>query len=199
MEQPPRPRYRVSPERAALTVEGYNWAPPFSNFLPGIAGPWGKPMWVFYVSRGQAVISAGVRDKNGQMLEFQSFNQALARVELEGFRTFLRLDGGPVHEPFRKRASSAHVRQELTVAPAELVLRERNQRLGIEIEVVTFTVPGQPWAMLLRQVTVRNLRRSARHLEWLDGAARVLPFGLDQQRIKGIPRHIEAMMGVARV
>jgi hypothetical protein len=30
-----------------FVVEGYNRAPPFSSFLPGIAGKWGIPVWCY--------------------------------------------------------------------------------------------------------------------------------------------------------
>ncbi len=81
----PRPPVSLSldPETSTFVVEGYNWARPFSNFLPGIAGMWGVPIWVYWVSRAQAVSSVGVRDKDGQILEFQSFNQAAFRVARE--------------------------------------------------------------------------------------------------------------------
>jgi hypothetical protein len=46
-------------------LTGYNQARPFSSFLPGIAGEYGKPMWVFYTNRGQCISSFGVGDKNG--------------------------------------------------------------------------------------------------------------------------------------
>ncbi len=100
-------------------VENYNWADPFSNFFPGIAGNRGIPLWLYYVSRGQAVSSFGVRDKDGQILEFYSFNKAVMRVAREGFRTFVRLDGGEVYEPFQK-TSDARIRQQLVVSAAEL-------------------------------------------------------------------------------
>ncbi len=192
----PAVRYSLSADAGRFLVEGYPWAKPFSNFLPGIAGKWGVPLWAYYVSQGQAICSVGVRDKNGQILEFQSFNLALSRVAREGFRTFLRLDGGEVYEPFQKRADPKVV-QTMEVAPAELSLRERNLRLGLEIEVVYFGLPNLRVAGLARLVFVRDLTGRARQLEWIDGAARVLPLGLDHQRIKGVARHVEAMMGVA--
>ena len=55
----PRPNYSLD-EVGRFTVENYNWAKPFSNFFPGIAGAWGIPMWVFYVSRGLG----NLRDRN---------------------------------------------------------------------------------------------------------------------------------------
>jgi len=34
-----------------FVLENYASAHPFASFLPGIAGPQGIPMWVFYVNR----------------------------------------------------------------------------------------------------------------------------------------------------
>jgi hypothetical protein len=186
----------LDPETSHFSVGGYNSAPAFSSFLPGIAGKWGIPIWCFYVNRGQAVSSFGVQDKDHQILEFQSFNQACMRVEREGFRTLLRLEGGRIHEPFR-RGGDPRIEQTMIIAPAELRLREKNPELGLEIEVTYFGLPNLRVAGLVRIVTIKNLKKKPRRIEWIDGLPRVLPHGLDQQRIKGIPRHVEAMMGVS--
>ncbi|MBE7479913.1 MAG: hypothetical protein HS104_08010 [Polyangiaceae bacterium] len=191
----PTARSYVDPTTSFFTVHGYAAAPPFSSFLPGIAGKWGIPLWCFYVNRGQAVCSFGVRDKDHQILEFQSFNQACMRIDREGFRTFLRLDGDEVYEPFRK-SDDPRVEQTMLIAPAELTLRERNPVVGIETEVTYFGLPNLRVAGLVRSVRIKNLKRKRRRVEWLDGLPRILPHGLDQQRIKGIPRHVEGMMGV---
>jgi len=195
MSTPPV-RYHLDPATGAFTIEGYNWARPLSDFFPGIAGRFGVPLWAYLVNRGQAIASVGVGDKDGQILEFQSFNQACMRIAREGFRTFLRLDGGPVYEPFAKTADP-QVQQSLRIGIADLGLVERNEALGLEVEVAYFPLPGLPLAALGRSVWIRDLSGKDRRLEWLDGAARVIPYGMDQARIKGIPRHIEAMMGVA--
>ena len=137
--------------------------------------------------------SVGVRDKDGQILEFYSLNKAVMRIEREGFRTFIRIDGGPVYEPFR-RTEDEGISQTMTVSSAELVLRERNERLGIEIDVAYFALPNLAVAAMARQVRLRNLAARRRRFEWLDGAARIIPFGVGLQRSKAIPRHIEAMM-----
>jgi hypothetical protein len=34
-------------------LRDYDKKKPMSNFLSGLAGPWGVPMWTFYVNRGQ--------------------------------------------------------------------------------------------------------------------------------------------------
>ena len=75
MAAPPVKYYLDSQNR--FVVENYNWAKPFSNFFPGIAGKWGIPMWVYYVSKAQAICSVGVHDKDHAILEFMSFNKAL--------------------------------------------------------------------------------------------------------------------------
>ena len=84
----PRTTYALDLDTSSFVIEEYNWAPAFSNFLPGIAGAWGIPLWAYYVNRGHAMTSVGVRDKDGQILEFYSLNKAVMRVEREGFRTF---------------------------------------------------------------------------------------------------------------
>lgn len=60
-------------EGGRFSIENYNWAKPISNFLPGIAGKWGIPMWVYYVSKHQGVCSLGIQDKDHAIMEFQSF------------------------------------------------------------------------------------------------------------------------------
>ncbi len=34
-------------------MEDYDAKSPFSSFLPAVAGYFGKPVWAFYVNRGQ--------------------------------------------------------------------------------------------------------------------------------------------------
>ena len=189
------PHSYLDPTTAHFVFENYNWDVPHSNFLPGIAGKWGVPVWCYLVNRGQCVASFGVRDKDGQILEFYSFNKACMRVEREGFRTFVRLGDKQVYEPFR-RSDDERIAQTMIVAPGEITLRETNPTLGLEFEVVYFGLPGERVAGLVRMLTVRNLKKKERRLDLVDGLPRILPFGLDQARIKGIPRHIEGMMGV---
>lgn len=105
----------------SYTVRDYLNAKPFSSFLSGLAGIWGKPMWAHYVNRGQAIACFGIQDKNMAFLEFQSARLHQTRNALEGFRTFLRLSrkNSPtiVYEPFRQHAPDAGIEQVLTVFP----------------------------------------------------------------------------------
>jgi hypothetical protein len=189
-----RIRYSLD-DRKRFVVEDYNWAIPFSNFFPGIAGLWGIPLWIYYVSRGQAVCSMGVRDKDHQILEFQSFNRACQAVPDEGFRTFIRLGDGSVHEPF-VRTERVEVEQSLAISAGEVELCERDPATGLTTTVVYFPLVNLPVAGLVRQVTLKNESKAPIELECLDGVPRVLPYGMNQQHIKFTARHIEAMMGV---
>ena len=59
---PQKPTYALGPS-GEFVIENYNRAKPFASFFPGIAGPHGIPMWVFYVNRAQCICSIGVEDK----------------------------------------------------------------------------------------------------------------------------------------
>ena len=59
-----------------FVISNYNAAKPFASFFPGIAGMWGKPMWIFYTNRGQAIACMGTKDKNGAITEFVAANKA---------------------------------------------------------------------------------------------------------------------------
>lgn len=178
-----------------FVIENYNWAKAFSNFLPGIAGKWGIPMWIYYVSKAQAICSIGVQDKDHSIMEFLSFNRACQMVGKEGFRTFIKLDGGPVYEPFQQ-VKDETITQRMVISSHELELHERNTTLGLETAVVYFPLVNLPLAGLVRQVTIRNTSTETREVEVIDGVPRVLPYGVTFEHLKVIARHIEGMMGV---
>ena len=71
-------------------LEDYDARPPFSDFLPGLAGIYGIPMYAFFVNRGQGITSFGVRSKDYPILEFNSANKAYQNTALLGFRTFIK-------------------------------------------------------------------------------------------------------------
>src|SRR5438876_3476212 len=102
-----KPKYSL--KDGAFVIENYNQARAFSSFLPGIAGLFGKPMWVFYANRGQCVSSFGVRNKNSSMLEFYPANKAYEFTPLLGFRTFIRFKKAGatrLYEPLRVNAGA---------------------------------------------------------------------------------------------
>lgn len=181
-----------------FVVENHNWAKPFSSFFPGIAGKWGMPIWVYYVSKAQGICSLGVHDKDHAILEFLSFNKACQTVGKEGFRTFIKLDGARVYEPFQKVETEA-ITQRMLISSHELEFHERNAELGLETSVVYFPLVNMPLAGLVRLVTITNVAQEARETEVIDGVARVLPYGVTFDHAKVIARHIEGMMGVLDV
>ena len=77
------PKYYLK-DSGEFVIENYNYSKPFSNFFPGIAGRYGITMWTFYVNRGQAISSFGVRDKDHAILEFLPANKCSREKSYEG-------------------------------------------------------------------------------------------------------------------
>lgn len=67
------PHYLLAPN-GDFVIESYNEAKPFAGFFPGVAGPHGIPMWVFYVNRAQCICSMGTEDKDHAIMEFLPAN-----------------------------------------------------------------------------------------------------------------------------
>ncbi|MBN1311184.1 MAG: cellobiose phosphorylase [Anaerolineae bacterium] len=174
---------------------------PFASFLPGIAGLSGIPMWVFYTNRGQAIASFGVESKDHPIMEYMSANKAYQLTSTLGFRTFLRgqRDGEVWHyEPF-----SLHTDDELSrrmfVGMNEVEIEEVHLGLGLKANVLYFTLPGEPLAGLVRQVTFHNTGSRPLVLEALDGMPAVVPFGVDNNFLKHMGRTIEAWTDVVNI
>lgn len=179
------------------TIEDFDQKPPLSSFLPGVAGRLGLPMWVFYVNRGQGVCSFGIRNKDAAIMEFQPANKAWRGVSQTGFRTFLRSETTLI-EPFSP-ADSGRVARSMSIGMGEFSIREVRPEDGLAIRVTYFTVPEQPYAGLVRRVSVENLGAKPRRWEVVDGMPAVVPYGADDGAMKSIARTIEAWMRVTRV
>lgn len=182
-------------DRNRFVIENYNWAIPFSNFFHGIGGKWGIPIWAFYVNQAQCVSSMGLQDKDGAILEFYSFNKALQFVDRHGFRTFLKIDKHLPYEPFQKSADE-NINQTMVISSEELEINEVNPKIGIETNILYFPLVNEPIAALVRHLKVKNLQNRPVEVELLDGLPNMLPYGLNQNLVKFIPRHIEGMMEV---
>ena len=148
-----------------FVIDDFDSLPPFASFLPGIAGPLGIPLWAFYVNRGQAIASFGVGSKDMPIMEFQPANKAYQTVPYTGFRAFIKVrdaaDG--FYEPFSASALPTPTRR-MFIGPSEIELEETSPTRGLQVNVLYFTLPGEPFAGLVRQVTVRNV--SARPSRW---------------------------------
>lgn len=185
-----------------FVIEDYDALPPFASFLPGIAGPLGIPLWAFYVNRGQAIASFGVESKDAPIMEFQPANKAYQTVPYTGFRTFVKVHGAAgarYYEPFSAVAPASREEgrsRRMFIAMNELELEETSAAHSLQVNVRNFTLPGESFAGLVRQVTVKNLAPQPVSLEMLDGLPVVIPYGLDDTMLKKIGRTAEAWMAV---
>ncbi|MDD5593740.1 MAG: hypothetical protein PHG97_03220, partial [Candidatus Margulisbacteria bacterium] len=186
-----RPKYYISTNNE-FVIENYDSAPTFSSFFPGIAGIFGCPMWVFYANRGQCITSAGVYDKNSALIEFQSANKAYRTVALQGFRTFLKVDG-KFYEPFSALGDRP---RKMFILPHNLRLTEENTALKLRVEVVYFTVPNEQFPALARVLKITNLGKKPRRIEVIDGLPAMIPFGFDNDLLKRLSTTIAAWSSV---
>ncbi|PIQ88255.1 MAG: cellobiose phosphorylase [Candidatus Omnitrophica bacterium CG11_big_fil_rev_8_21_14_0_20_42_13] len=194
------PKYHLN-KKGEFVIENYNSAKPFSSFFPGIAGESGIPMWVFYVNRGQCVISFGTEDKHHAIAEFFPANRAWQLASLQGFRTFLKIkDKGKViyYEPFQDSVDnlSFDIQRDMRIKSYELIITEINHTIGIRLEITYFTMPNEPTAALIREVKITNIKDKPLCLELLDGLPQVIPYGTSNFFLKKMSRTIEAWMRV---
>jgi hypothetical protein len=174
-----------------FTQKNYQKQKTFSGFLPGISGTLGIPMWSFYVNRGQAIASFGVRDKNGAIMEFYPANQSYAYVQTNGFRTFLKVNGTFV-ECFSEKDDF----QTMDVDAHQIVLTQALPTFGISISVTYFTLPQSSLAALVRRVSIKNLDGQPKHIEILDGLNQMLPSGIDHGGYKAVSNLLQSWMQV---
>ena len=184
-------------ENNRFIITDYQNQRPFSSTLPGIAGPMGIPMWVFYVNRGQGITSCGVENKDHPIMEFQPANKAYQLTPFLGFRTFVKIrraDESVIYEPFA--AGSRNSEQQMILSLNELELREHNPEQGLQVEVIYFILPEEKVAGLVRQVKITNLAEQPAHLEILDGLPVIIPYGVSNRDLKEHNRTVEAWMDV---
>jgi hypothetical protein len=179
-------------EQHRFIIQRYDSAPPFSSFLPGIAGPLGVPLWVFTVNRGQAIASFGVESKDQPIVEFQPANKAYQLTPSLGFRTFLKI-GAQHYEPF---APGNGIDRSMFIGMNELELQEVNHPMGMQTNVVYFTVPQENFAGLVRQITFKNITARPLTFELLDGLPAIAPYGINNALLKDMSRTLEAWMEV---
>jgi hypothetical protein len=180
-------------------ITGYAEMRPFSSFLPGIAGPMGIPLWVFYVNRGQAIAGFGVESKDFPIMEYQPANKAYQNTAYLGFRTFLKINFGnenASYEPFSPWNGLGTENQRMAIGYNELELLETNPVLNLQTRVRYFILPNEPFAGLVRQVTVKNVGNAVVTAELLDGIPSVIPYGVNNFLLKEMGRTVEAWMEV---
>ena len=173
-------------------IEDYNNAKAFASFLPAIAGLWGKPLWVYYVNRGQAIANFGVKDKDGAMLEFVAANKAWRQTALQGFRTFYKVNG-TFYEPFRNipGLKAKKITQTMYIKTHSVRLVDRNEVSGIETSAEFFTLPNENFPALLRRLTIKNISGEAKEIECIDGMPLLHPVGTRNGMLKNLSRLAE--------
>ncbi len=174
--------------KQSFSLENFQNKKVFASFLPGIAGLYGIPAWVFYCNRAQAICSFGIADKDHAMMEFYPANKSYERVSSHGFRTFIKIDDGTVYEPFTHDRNS---KTKMSFDPAVLCLEDRNEEIGITTRVEYAIVPQEDFAALIRSVTIEN-NGAERNFEIIDGMPELLPCGIPMQTIKNMSNTAKA-------
>ena len=163
-----------------FVIRGYDTIKPFASFLPGVAGIFGIPIWVYYVNRGQLISSFGLESKDHPMLDFSPANMAYRRTEIDGFRTFIKVNG-KTYEPF---ASHQEAPRQMKIEMNAVSIEETKDNLSIEVRY--FNVTGEPYPGLIRKVTLKNLSKIPQYIEFVDGLATLWPYGTNQFMIKNM-------------
>lgn len=177
-------------DKDEFIIEDYNHKKPFSSFLPAVAGLYGKPMWAYYVNRGQCMATFGVNNKDYSIMEFQPANKAYRQTALQGFRTFLKVknaDGTVIfYEPFRDMQADQgqKVKQRMVITSYDFKIEDINETLGIKTQVTFCTLPGESIPGLIRHTRIENIGSESVSVEILDGMAVIIPYYLIDQDMK---------------
>ena len=174
-----------------FVIDQYDRKAPFCSFLPGIAGPYGIPLWCFYVNRGQGICSFGTEDKEHALMEFYPAHQAYRNTALTGYRTFVRGDRG-CFELF----SSRNATRTMETGMNDLVLREDDPASGLSSEVTYFALPDERLAGLVRKLTLTNKTKAPMTLTVLDGIPELIPYGINMHCMKNMTQTAKAWMQV---
>lgn len=164
-------------------------------------------MWAFYVNRGQGLTSFGTQNKDGSIEKFVTAEKAYQQTPFTGFRTFIKGQraGKPfTHMPFFPRSTADGEADDLVrnmmIGQNEMEIEEIESDLGLQTNVLYFTVPNEDYPSLVRKTTFTNLDPSQPlQIEVLDGLARLIPAGLTNSGLDAMGRTFEAYMKVYNV
>lgn len=173
-------------KQGRYVIQNYQSRPPFSSFLPGIAGPLGVPVWCYYNNRGQCVCSFGAQDKEHAVMEFSPARQAYRDVARTGFRTFCKVSG--MYRELFTQSCDMHI----GMGELEITCEQD----GLCASAAYFGVPGERTAALARVLTVANTGEEPITLELLDGMPELVPYGVSHENLKEMNNLVQAWMRV---
>jgi hypothetical protein len=190
-----------------FVMRNFDTAKPMSDFLSGLGGIWGVPMWAFFVNRGQGITSFGKQNKDSPISKFVTAEKAYQEAPFTGFRTFIKghRGGKPfTHMPFFPRSTAEGERDDVVrnmmIGENEMEIEEVEPDLGLQTNVLYFTVPNEDYPSLVRRTTFTNLNPSQPlQIEVLDGLAKLTPIGFTNGGLDSIGRTFEAYMKVYNV
>ena len=188
-------------------MRNYDQAKPMSNFLSGLGGVWGVPMWAFYVNRGQGRCSFGLQNKDGAIFKFNTAEKAYQQTPFTGFRTFIKGERAEskqcwTHMPFFPTAGADRSKnsRDMIIGMNEMEIQEVAPELGLQTNILYFTVPDEDFPALVRRTTFTNTDDSTDlTLDVLDGLSKLIPSGLSNGALDNMGRTMEAWMNVYNV
>ena len=84
----------------------------------------------------------------------------------------------------------------MLITSHDLTIEEINTSLGLKVTVNYFTMPQEPFAGLVRRVTIENIGRKPLDIQCVDGLPAINPYGLKDWLSKNMSRTVEAWMTV---
>ena len=175
-----------------FVIKNYNKKKTFANFLPGLAGKRGIPLWAFYVNRSQLISGFGLQDKNHPIMLFHSANKAYETVGRDGFRTFIKVNN-KIYEPF---AINNVCENKIIIEPHKVSIEEINEELKLKVIVSYFGLPNEEIPSLVRSVKLINLNNTSIDLEVVDGLSEIIPAGLRNDEFKSLSNLLQSWMDV---
>jgi hypothetical protein len=192
-------------ELGRYILRNYDEMRPMANFLAGVGGYWGVPLWLFYVNRGQGVTSFGVANKDHPIAKFNTAEKAYQLTPFTGFRTFVKgtIGGKPFnHMPFFpiQDKQSKKPKRDMMIGMNEMEIEETDHANHLKTNVLYYTGTDEDFPCLIRRTTFKNLHdKEEMSLEVLDGLAQLIPSGLNEVSLDTMGRTMEAWMNVYNV
>jgi hypothetical protein len=179
-------------EGRTFVINNYLEKGTFSNFLPGLAGKKGIPLWAFYVNRGQGISGFGLADKNHPIMEFTPANKAYESVGQIGFRTFYKINGS-YYEPFVLRNNNDH---KMKVDREKFEIEDIEKNTNLHTKITYFGLPSENLGGLVRILEVTNNSNENLEIELLDGLSEILPAGIKNAEFKVMSNLLTSWMDV---